>query len=140
MTTPAKDMPTQKRSSRRRRTRAGPARVSPPTDIYEREDAVLVLCDMPGVDDQHVDVMLEDDVLTLTGSQEAQEPARHELLYRGHWPGVFRRSFTLTTEVDRAKIKARIRHGVLEVVLPKAEAAPASKRIKVETDRKGGGP
>ncbi|HOW98882.1 MAG TPA: Hsp20/alpha crystallin family protein [Kiritimatiellia bacterium] len=134
MTTPAKDMPTQKKEA------AGAVELAqdrpvflPPTDIYEREDAVLVVCDMPGVDDQHVDVMLEDDVLTLTGSQEAQEPARHELLYRGHWPGVFRRSFTLTTEVDRAKIKARIRHGVLEVVLPKAEAAQP-KRIKVETD------
>lgn len=134
MTTPAKDMQPQKKESTGavELTQDRPVFL-PPTDIYEREDAVLVVCDMPGVDDKHVDVMLEDDVLTLTGSQEAQEPSPHELLYRGHWPGVFRRSFTLTTEVDRAKIKARIRHGVLEVVLPKAEAAQP-KRIKVETE------
>ena len=134
MTTPAKDMQPQKKESTGavELTQDRPVFLHP-TDIYEREDAVLVVCDMPGVDDQHVDLTLEDNVLTLTGSQQAQEPSQHELLYRGHWPGVFRRSFTLTTEVDRAKIKARIRHGVLEVVLPKSEAAQP-KRIKVETE------
>ena len=105
----------------------------PPTDIYEREDAVLVICDMPGVDDQHVDIMLEDDVLTLTGSQQVQEPEGHELLYRGHWPGVFRRSFTLTIRVARDKISAKLRNGVLQVILPKDEEAQPRK-IKVEAE------
>ncbi|MBU1693940.1 MAG: Hsp20/alpha crystallin family protein [Verrucomicrobia bacterium] len=134
MTTPSKDLQPQKKES------AGGIELAqdrpvflPPTDIYERDDGVLVVCDMPGVDEKHVDVTLEDDVLTLTGSQQVQEPEGHELLHRGHWPGVFRRSFTLTTEVDREKIKARIRHGVLEVVLPKAKETQP-KRIKVETE------
>lgn len=134
MTTPAKDLQPQKKESTGAVELAQDRPVFlPPTDIYEREDAVMVLCDMPGVDEKNVDVTLEDNVLTLTGSQQAQEPEGHELLYRGHWPGVFRRSFTLTTEVDRERIKARIRHGVLEVMLPKAEAAQP-KRIKVEAE------
>jgi HSP20 family protein len=134
MTTPSKDLQPQKKET------VGGVELAqdrpvflPPTDIYERDDAVLVKCDMPGVDEKHVDVTLEDDVLTLTGDPQIAEPEGHEALYRGYWPGIFRRSFTLTTEVDREKIKARIRHGVLEVVLPKAEAAQP-KRIKVETE------
>ena len=105
---------------------------SPDTDIYEKGDAVLVLCDMPGVDDKHVEVTLENEVLTLTGYQQVEEPDGHDPVYWGFRPGVFRRSFTLSTEVDRSKIKAKIRNGVLQVVLPKAEEAQPRK-IVVET-------
>lgn len=105
----------------------------PPTDIYEREDAILVICDMPGVDEKHVDITLENDVLTLTGHPQGDAPSGYECLYRGYEPGVFRRSFTLTTEVDRSKINAKLRHGVLRVLLPKAEEAQPRK-IKVQAE------
>jgi len=94
---------------------------APATDIYEKADSLLVKCDMPGVLRDHVDITLEDDVLTLTGRQESAEPEGFELLYRGYASGVFRRSFTLGTEIDRAGIKAKLNNGVLEIVLPKAE-------------------
>ena len=100
---------------------------APDVDIYEKDDAILVLCDMPGVDEQHVDVTLENDVLTLTGYQETAEPEDITLLYRGYASGVFQRSFTLSTEVDRNKIGARIRQGVLQITLPKAEEAKPRK-------------
>lgn len=105
---------------------------SPATDIYERDDAILVVCDMPGVDAEHVEVTLEDDVLTLSGEQQTRAPEGYDCLYRGYEPGVFRRSFRLATPVDRDRISAKLRNGVLQVLLPKAaEAQP--KKIKVET-------
>ena len=104
---------------------------SPATDIYEKEDSILVVCDMPGVDDKQVDITLENGVLTLTGCADTREPDAYELAYRGHQPGVYRRSFTLSTDIDHSKIKASISKGVLQVVLPKAEKA-TPRKIKVE--------
>ena len=104
----------------------------PATDIFEREDAVMVVCDVPGVDEKDVDVSLENDVLTITATQEVQEPdSKLELLHRGYRTGIWRRSFTLTADVDATKIRAQIANGVLSVVLPKAEAAKP-RRIQVE--------
>jgi HSP20 family protein len=103
---------------------------TPATDIYEKDDSILVLCDMPGVDEKNVDVTLENDILTLTGTQVAEEQ-QGSASYREYWPGVFRRVFQLSTDVDRAKIKATMKNGVLQVMLPKAEAAQPRK-IAVE--------
>jgi HSP20 family protein len=103
----------------------------PATDIYEREDAVLVACDMPGVEQSQVDVTLENDILTLTGVQATGDPQGKECLHRGYRTGVWRRSFTLTADVDHGKIQARIANGVLKVLLPKAEQA-RPRRIAVE--------
>ncbi|HBA85211.1 MAG TPA: heat-shock protein Hsp20 [Verrucomicrobia bacterium] len=105
--------------------------LTPATDIYEKEDSILVLCDMPGVDEKNVDIILENDVLTLTGSQTEEEPKGQTLIYRGYWPGIYRRAFQLTTDVDRSKIKATMKNGVLQVVLPKSEKAQPRK-IAVE--------
>ena len=104
---------------------------SPPTDIYEKEDSILVVCDMPGVDENQVDISLENNVLTLTGCQDAKDPEKHEMLYRDYRPGAFRRSFTLSADIDNAGIKAKLNSGVLQVILPKAEKAQPRK-IKVE--------
>ncbi len=100
---------------------------SPDVDIYEKDDAIMVLCDMPGVDDKHIDITLENDVLTLTGYQDTAEPEDITLLHRGYANGIFQRSFTLSTEVDREKIAARINQGVLQISLPKAEEAKPRK-------------
>lgn len=100
---------------------------APDVDIYEKENAILVLCDMPGVDDKHIDITLENDVLTLTGYQGTAEPEGVTLLHRGYAQGIFQRSFTLSTEVDRDKIVARINQGVLQLTLPKAEEAKPRK-------------
>ena len=105
---------------------------APATDIYEKKDAILVFCDMPGVVEKGLDITLEDDVLTICGCQDMAEPEHREAIYRGFRPGIYRRSFTLNTPVHRDGIKARLTHGVLEMSLPKAEAAQPRK-IQVET-------
>lgn len=99
----------------------------PPTDIYEKPDAILVRCDMPGVDDKNLDVTLENDVLTLVGRRTDAEPEGYSLLAGEYGGGVYRRAFTLTQDIDATRIKARIRGGVLEIELPKAERAQPRK-------------
>lgn len=106
---------------------------TPATDIHEREDAVMVVCDMPGVDEKHVDITIEEGVLTILGYQDTAEPADHELIYRGYSPGVFRRAFTVGPEVDPEKVRAKIANGVLRVMLGKSEKAQP-RRIAVQTE------
>jgi HSP20 family molecular chaperone IbpA len=102
----------------------------PPTDIYEKGDAILVRCDMPGVDDKHLEVTLENDVLTIVGRRADVAPEGYALLLGEYGTGVYRRAFTITQDIDHAKIKARIKEGVLDLELPKAERAQP-KRITV---------
>ena len=99
----------------------------PAADIYERADAVLVRCDMPGVDEGRVDVTLEDGVLTLTGHQEEAAVEQHDLVAGEYRTGIFRRAFRISNEIDPAGIKARIRHGVLELELAKSKQAQPRK-------------
>lgn len=103
----------------------------PDTDIYETDDAVVVVVDMPGVDEKHVEVDLENRVLTITGYQtpetfEGLEPVAAE--YR---VGNYRRSFTLSEDVDTEGITARVKDGVLRIRLPKAKELQPRK-IQVE--------
>jgi len=100
---------------------------APVADIYEKEDAILVVCDMPGVDEKNIEVTLDNDELTLTGYQETEQTEGYELLHRGYQTGIFRRTFTLTSEINREKIEAKINHGILRLILPKAEEAQPRK-------------
>lgn len=102
----------------------------PAADIYENDHDITVYADLPGVNDKNVNITLEDDVLTLTGHQNDEAPDGMELLYRGHRPGIYRRAFTLGVAIDREKIDAKIKNGVLTLTLPKAEEAKLRK-IKV---------
>ena len=103
----------------------------PTTDIYEKDTAVLVRCDMPGVDENSLDITLEDGVLTLSGLQAEDAPPDHDGLLREYQNGLFRRSFSLNQDIDHGKIKARIKDGVLDIELPKSERAQP-KKITVE--------
>ena len=110
-------------------TRERPS-VAPRTDIYENGDNIVLLADMPGVDEDHVGITLEKDVLTIEGALYSDERSGHELAYGERRARDFRRSFTLSNEIDRNKISASVKHGVLRLTLPKAEPAKA-RRIKV---------
>jgi HSP20 family protein len=99
----------------------------PAADIYENDHDIIVYADLPGVDDKNVNITLEDDVLTLIGHQNDEAPEAMEMLYRGYRPGIYRRSFTLGVSIDREKIDAKIKNGVLTLTLPKAEEAKPRK-------------
>lgn len=106
---------------------------APATDIYEKDDSVVVVCDMPGVDEKRLEVTLEEGVLTILGYADTQEPENHELVYRGYTPGVFRRAFTLGAEADPEKIRAKLSNGVLRIEIGKSEAAQP-RRIPVVSE------
>lgn len=99
----------------------------PHVDIVETDEALVLVADMPGVDEQGVDVMVEKNVLTLKGLIAGGVPAGYKLSYEEYGVGDFERSFTIPNEIDREAIHARIKDGVLTLTLPKAPQIVAKK-------------
>lgn len=111
-------------------TREESRTLAPPVDIFETEEGLVVVADLPGMDKNDVDVRVENDVLTIKGTAKSRlssEPLHRE--YRLH---NYFRQFQLGEKVDQDKIQGEIRHGVLVIRLPKKEAAkPKQIPIKV---------
>lgn len=111
-------------------TRNAPVFV-PAVDILETGHDLTLLADMPGVPIEKVDIDLEGDQLTIRGSVPQQDGAGTVLL-REYAVGDYYRQFTLSSDIDREKIQATMKDGVLKLVLPKAEAAKP-RRIEVKS-------
>ena len=95
----------------------------PRTDIYETEQSVVIVADLPGVAANAIDLALERDKLTLRGRVQ-QDPSDAEgLAYREYEIGDFVRSFKLSGEVDRDRIEAKAKDGVLTLTIPKVGAS-----------------
>ena len=99
----------------------------PRTGIYEVDDAILLVANLPGVDESSVDITLEKNLLTIKGYVEAYAPEGYSLAYAEYEIGDYERSFTLSDEIDREHIEAEVRDGVLRLRLPKAEPVMAKK-------------
>jgi len=106
------------------------ATILPPVDIYEDEAGITVLADMPGVSKEQLVVRVTGDNLVIEGAVTAPVSGDMELLYGEVLNSQYRRSFTLSRELDPAKIEARLADGVLRVSIPKAEEAKP-RRIEV---------
>jgi HSP20 family molecular chaperone IbpA len=106
----------------------------PAADIYETNDAIVVMAEMPGVAPGGVDITLERRVLTIRGQSGATEHAAYQRVYNEYADGDYERVFTLSDAIDRDKIEATLRDGVLHLVLPKAEPARARK-IELKTSQ-----
>ena len=107
--------------------------VLPKVDIYEVDDNVVLLADMPGVSESSVDITLEKQLLTIYGRVDVQWPEGFGPVSGETQPLAFERTFALSDEVDRAKIEATISNGVLHLTLPKAEVARTRKiSVRVE--------
>ncbi len=102
----------------------------PRADIYETDDALVLVLDTPGVDEDSVDLTLERNVLTLHAHVEPERPEGYSLSYVEYAVGDYERAFTLSDEVDRGKIDAAVKNGVLIITLPKA--GPSSQKISVK--------
>jgi len=106
----------------------------PRVDIYEVEDTVVLVADMPGVDENSVDITLEKNILKINGFAHPQAPENFEPAYAEYRYGNYERTFALSDEVDRDKIEATVKNGVLRLVMPKAEAAKTRKiTVKAES-------
>lgn len=108
------------------RTRARKAYV-PRVDIYETDDQIVLLADVPGVDENSLDITLEKNILSINAMVEGEHPANYNLAYAEYGIGDFQRNFTLSNEIDQEKIRATVKSGVLRLDLPKAGPARARK-------------
>jgi HSP20 family molecular chaperone IbpA len=108
--------------------RVNSARVyTPAVDIIEHSDDIVLLADMPGVDEKSVDLTLEKSLLTIHGRVEPEVHKEHHLVFSEYGTGDYERTFNLSEEIDREKITATVKDGVLMMVLPKAEKAKTKK-------------
>ncbi len=110
-------------------TRAGRTFL-PDVDICETPDCLRLWADMPGVDEQSIEVRLENNLLTVAGQVSIKDYEDLTPVYTEYRIGNYARQFTVSSGIDVERIKASITNGVLEVELPKtAQAKP--RRIEV---------
>jgi HSP20 family molecular chaperone IbpA len=102
----------------------------PSADIYESEDALTVVLEMPGVSKDNVEVNIEDGVLTVEGRIDFAKYEGLQPMYSEYNVGPYRRSFQISNQVDHSKIAAQMRDGVMTLALPKVEMAKP-RRIEV---------
>jgi len=113
-------------------TRPG-AVYTPATDIFETEQAITILADLPGVRANDLQIDLHENVLTLSAHVTPLEGSGETDVLREYQPGAFFRQFTLSEAIDQAKIDAKLRDGVLRLELPKVERAKP-RQIKVRSE------
>jgi len=110
-------------------TREAQRTLTPPVDIFENKDGLVVVADLPGVEKSDLDIRVENNVLTMKAA--AREIAPAEVQYREYQLLNFFRQFQLSETVDQDRIKAELKHGVLVLDLPKKEQAKP-RQIAVE--------
>jgi HSP20 family molecular chaperone IbpA len=99
----------------------------PRVDIYENKESLFLMADMPGVDEKTVDIELEKNILTITGRAENGGIKDAAMMYSEYEIGDYERVFTLSDEIDRDRIVATVKNGVLRLELPKAEKVKPKK-------------
>lgn len=105
--------------------------IAPDVDIYEREDGIILIADMPGVDEKTVEILLEKNVLSISGrTADSTPPEGVSPVYLEFDSGDYQRSFTLASEYDSDKIEAVVKNGALRVFLPRQE--PERRQISVK--------
>jgi HSP20 family protein len=95
----------------------------PAADIFETDEALTVIMEMPGVDKKNVSVALENDVLRVDGQIDFSKYKGMEPVYTEYNVGHYARGFTLSDRIDRNKISAQLDNGVLTLTLPKAKGS-----------------
>jgi HSP20 family molecular chaperone IbpA len=113
-------------------TRPGPIYL-PAVDIFEDDNRIAVLADMPGVKASDLKVDLRENVLTLSGHVTSPESSGQTSVLREFESGTYFRQFTLSEVIDQSKIDAKLTDGVLRLELPKLERAKP-RQITVKTN------
>jgi HSP20 family protein len=108
----------------------------PAVNILEREDAIVIAADLPGLKPEDVEVTVDQGTLSIRGERRLEEKQEGETLHRvERLYGIFERSFTLPNSVDPTKIDARFKNGEMTLTLPKREESkPRAVKVKVEAD------
>jgi HSP20 family molecular chaperone IbpA len=107
---------------------------TPMIDIHEGPDGLVLEADLPGATDSSLNIQLEDNVLSLHATVPSPVPEGARVLHEEYRVGDFHRSFILSDEVERGRITAELKNGVLRLHLPKAERAK-TRRIEIKSER-----
>lgn len=103
----------------------------PQVDVTETDKEIKVSAEIPGVEPRHIDVSIEDSMLTIKGEKKCEREEKEKGQYRMERSyGSFERAIELPAEVDESKAKAEFKKGVLRLTLPKRPGAP-SRRKKI---------
>lgn len=112
----------QKRELQNKEETTSPVRFYVPvTDIYETEDGLTVLMEMPGVDRANVEIDVKDGVLTVQGRIDSTKYEELKPVYTEYNIGHYRRSFSISNKINQDRISAQMSDGVLKLALPKAD-------------------
>lgn len=118
----------QKREIERRQESTAPSRsFLPVTDIFETDQALTVILEMPGVTRENIEVGVENDVLTIEGRIDHSKYEGLAPVYTEYNIGHYVRSFQISNKIDQSAIGAELKDGVMTLVLPKAERAKTRK-------------
>jgi HSP20 family protein len=107
----------------------------PAINILEREDAMVIQADLPGLNSEDVEVTVENSTLTIRGERKLEEAHEGETYHKvERLYGAFERSFNLPNSIETEKIEARFKNGEMLLTLPKREESkPRSVKIKIES-------
>jgi HSP20 family protein len=118
----------QKREVEKKQETTVPSRAFlPVTDIFETDQALTVVLEMPGVGKDNVDISVENDILTIEGLINYSKYEGLEPVYTEYNIGHYVRSFQLSSKIEQSEISAGLKDGVMTLVLPKAEKAKPRK-------------
>jgi HSP20 family protein len=105
----------------------------PKADIIEAGNDMVLYADMAGVNEKSVEITLEKNVLTIRGTVEPPDFKGRSICYAEYDVGDYERAFTISDEVDRDRIEAVVKNGVLKLILRKAPRAESRKiAVRVE--------
>ena len=105
---------------------------APAVDMVDRKNEVVVRVDVPGLSERDINVSIDNGVLTISGERKEDRETQDDDYYCSErWAGSFSRALMLPQGVDADGIKATLKHGILEVHIPKTKEA-AGKRIEVK--------
>ena len=106
---------------------------TPPIDIFEAPEGLVLRADLPGVTAETLDLQVQDNKLTLLGRVVPQAPEGARLIHQEYHVGDYVRSFILSDDVDHDRITAKITNGVLDLLLPRTPK-PEPRRIQVRAN------
>ena len=106
---------------------------TPALDLYQNNDNVVAVVELPGMRKEDIDVSLHDGMLTIAGERQSSSGEGENAERTERFSGKFRRSVSLPTRVDASKVSASYKDGILTVTLPKSEEAkPKKVEVSIE--------
>jgi len=103
---------------------------TPALDLYENNDNLIAVVELPGMRKEDIEISLHDGMLTIGGERKSETREGDKAERTERYIGKFRRSITLPTRVDANKVRTTYKDGILTITLPKAEEAKP-KQIQV---------